>query len=206
MSSLDRVGASYDIPFVILSFVCAAALIALVRYMVLHGWRRPAPLRMLPAMPPAQSAGPIELQPVILDVLQRFEHTAALRLVQLEIALQEGLTVLTPRTAVDAALAEVISGAIRRAPTGRVLISTERRGEDVEIAVLDDGAPADPALIAASLRAATDALGPDGGTVGVADRSEAGNIVVLHLPAPPLPRGWSPPSWVRERSEDPNGI
>jgi anti-sigma regulatory factor (Ser/Thr protein kinase) len=205
MSSLDPAGAPHDTALIILSFVCAAALIALVRYMVLHGRRRPPPLRMFAAMPSTQPQGPMELQPVILDVLQRFEQTAALRLVQLEIALQEGLTVLAPRAPVDAALAEVVSGAIRRAPTGRVLISTERRGDDIEIAVLDDGAPADPALIAASLRAARNALGPDGGTVGLAPPSDTGNAVLLHLPAPPLPRGWSPPPWVRERPVEPEG-
>jgi hypothetical protein len=204
MSSTEPSDSPRTSQFAAMSVGLAASVRTLVRLIMLPGRGQSVPpFSFVSDRFAHPSDAQIELQPLILEVLQRFEHTAALRLVQMQIELQEGLAAQVARARLDAALSEIVAGAIRRAPAGQIRVTTRRRDADVVIVVTDDGAAAQ-ADLAMSLRLASNALGPGGCAVVADPRDRTGNTVSLQLPAAPhlKSRRWR---WTRTRISDRDG-
>lgn len=180
---------------VLVGFACAAVLVFLFRFVTRTLLSAPPP------SPPPVAAAPadpvIALQPLILDVLQRFDDAATMRLVAFEVAVQQGLTMVAMPALLRTALEAAVSGAIDRAIAGFVLVTAERRDGNIEIAVLDDGRATDAAAVEAALQPVRQALAMHGGSLEVIGQPGTGTTVVLRLPQPP--DGPGPRPWVRQR-------
>ncbi len=202
MPPADPPFAEVAVRFVLLGITGAALLAALLRYGIraTHRGQPPSPAPALPdRFPPAT---PVALQPLVQAVLGQFEQAAALRLVEIQVAIQDGLTAVVLPGLVQPALAAAVAGALNRAPAGTVLVSAEWRDGAIEIAVLDDGATADTTAIEADLAPVRQTLALQGGALTVLGHTGGGATVVLRL-AQPAPRAAAPPIWVRPKSADP---
>ncbi|MDR3538725.1 MAG: hypothetical protein P4L71_19675 [Acetobacteraceae bacterium] len=198
MPSADTPTAQYAVRVVLLGITGAALLTGLLRHWIRTARRRPARTALPAERTP--SGAPIALQPLIQAVLRQVEQAAAMRLVEVQLAIQDGLTAVVLPDIVRPALAATVAGAINRAPAGLVLVSAERRGGSIEIAIQDDGAVTDRRAIEATLAPVCQALALQGGTLTVFGDAGQGTTVVLRLPQSP-PRA-PPPIWVRQRQTE----
>lgn len=198
MPPADPPTAEVAVRVVLLGITGAALLAGLLRHGILAARRRRPP----PPPPGPDTAPPsVALQPLIQAVLRQVEQAAAMRLVEIQVAIQDGLTAVVLPDIVQPALAAAVAGALNRAPAGTVLVSAEWRGGGIEIAVLDDGAVGDTAAIEAALAPARAALAQQGGTLMVLGHAGGGSTVVLRLPQT-TPRATAPPIWVRPQATE----
>jgi hypothetical protein len=130
--------------------------------------------------------GMIAVAPETQSALAATVDFARGRCVDLQMAVEPGLTAQADAAEYRACLRQLILGAIGRASTG-VLVTAMRRGDSVEVAVLDDGsAPAGAGTSSPPQPEAEQAI-PLGATLTTDYRPEHGTTVLLRLPQPDLP-------------------
>lgn len=139
-----------------------------------------------PAFAPGQTPLAVEMLPAraaLQDALRALDTEAARHLTQLTVAAAPGLTLCADPAALGQALCDIVGGAIRRSPHGRVLVCAAPHDGSVQIAVTDEGAGAGEDALAALSEATPGIVALHGGTLEA--RCRHGVItVVLRLPAP----------------------
>lgn len=117
------------------------------------------------------------------DVLRQLDSLAAQQLVDLEYAVQPGLTVRADRRAFRAILSDLVTAAIEQAPCGHVLLGAARTASRVHIAVSDDGCRPNREIRLSKLRSAEHLAALHGATMEVDIRMGEGTTVFFRLPA-----------------------
>lgn len=185
------------------SYLIAAVPCALIG---LAGWRNHRLLRRReaavaqPAAPVAPAAEAVSLPPAFVpgrtpfavetlpaqaalqDALRDLDAEAARHLTRLTVAAAPGLTLRADPAALGQALRDIVGGAIRRSPHGRVLVCAVLHGGCVEIRVTDEGAGAGEGALADLSEATPGIVALHGGALEA--RCQHGvATVVLRLPA-----------------------
>jgi signal transduction histidine kinase len=160
---------------------------------VVAGWQRRRDLimrRRAPGLPQSFERAHVPFESGSLDVaeearsvLRQLEGQAAKCFVELEMAVQPGLTVRADPGAFRSVLFYLLDSAIGAAPCGRILLGGQQIGNSVQISVTDDGLAADGALRHRSLRDAERLTALQGATIRVDARPSQGTTVYLSLPA-----------------------
>ena len=109
---------------------------------------------------------------------------AAPRVARMEFAVREGLMLRTNRSALRAALTEVVGFALRDPSCGRVLLAATRQAGRVRIAVTDDSVATAKTAREAALRGASETIAMQGGSLHIDVRPGEGTTVALHFPIP----------------------
>ncbi len=179
-----------------------AALIAtLVPYVAIAaaGWRG-ARLhqRRLDALPeeaaPAPQFGlgrtPLQVEQITVEgavtaALGDVDRLAAANLTGLVVAVNEELLVRADPLALRVVLADMIGGAVRRAPCGTVLVAARRHGGRIEVSVIDDGAAGALDATAGLNSSSQEILALHGATLEARLGAGGGTEVSMRLLAPP---------------------
>lgn len=150
------------------------------------------------------AGGMLDLTLVTRAVLARMAPLAASHFVQLEMAVQPGLTVRADERALNEALGDLVANAVRHATCGRVLVDAVRHHGRVQVSVTHDGADVPEAAQEAALRGAERLIALQGGTLQVEGHPPAaGSTVILRLPEPlPPVRAADPPAATPELRHD----
>jgi nitrate/nitrite-specific signal transduction histidine kinase len=127
-------------------------------------------------------AGVIEVEAEALVVLRSLTGIAAERQVQLEIALQQHLTVRTDRAVFREVLEALLIHAIYAAPNSRVLLGTMSHDGGVQVVVVDDGTGVDQQTQQEDLARASQLALLLHGVLEVDYRAGEGTTVLLRLP------------------------
>lgn len=147
----------------------------------------------VPASPPAFRLGqapfdglPLDLAAELRGVLEDSVPEARQHHVQLEQAVPPHVMVHADRQALRSILTGLVHHAVVQVPGGHVLVTAQRRGGRVQLAVSDDGVASAVALRQAALRDVTQLVALHGGTLEIEPLSHCGTTVVVWLPeAPP---------------------
>lgn len=140
-----------------------------------------------------------DLRAMVLAVLRDLEQAAALRLVQVRIALAEEMTAAVATPVLQESIHAVIAAAIGRAAGGAVLITGQRSGSVLEVAVLDDGAARPRETLLTAMRPIAERLAAHGCALDVPSGNGDGSTVILRIPAGGAP---APLAWQRPRPVD----
>ena len=179
----------------------------------LTGWRNhrlfrrrgaAAPLSTPPVTTPAPAASEVEAAPacpafvpgktpfaaetrpagvVLQDALRALDGEAARHLTRLTVAAAPGLTLRADPAALGQALQDIVGGAIRRSPHGRVLVCAALHGGRVQVSVADEGTGAGEDALAELSEATRTILALHGGTLEV--ESAAGEGTTFRFTLPP---------------------
>lgn len=179
-----------------------AALIAtLVPYVAIAaaGWRG-ARLhqRRLDALPekaaPAPQFGlgrtPLQVEQIAVEeavtaALSDVDRLAAANLTGLLVAVDEALLVRADPLALRVVLADMIGGAIQRAPCGTVLVAARHHGGRIEVSVIDDGAAGALDATGGLNSSSQEILALHGATLEARPGAGGGTEVSMRLLAPP---------------------
>ncbi|MBN8926203.1 MAG: hypothetical protein J0H19_06230 [Rhodospirillales bacterium] len=140
-----------------------------------------------------------DLRAMVLATLRELEQAAALRLVQVRVALPEELIAATAMPDLQDTFRAVLEAAIGRATGGAVLVTGQRSGAVLEVSILDDGPPRSREALLAALRPDADRLAAHGCALDVPAGDAGGSTVVLRVPAGGMP---APLAWERPRPGD----
>lgn len=140
-----------------------------------------------PASPDASPLLPfasrqLDVEREFTAALTALRELAAQNLVELQVVIRPNLVVWTDPYALRHVLIEVLTQAIQRAAGGGVLLCANWHGGRVHTTITDDGAPGDPALLAAALRQVEQCIALQGGTLEITCSALRGNVVTLRLP------------------------
>lgn len=179
-----------------------AALIAtLVPYVAIAaaGWRgarlHQRRLDALPEeAPPAPQFGlgrtPLQVEQIAVEdavtaALGDVDRLAAVNLTGLLVAVDGALLVRADPLALRVVLADMISGAVRRAPCGTVLVAARRHGGRIEVSVIDDGAAGALDATAGLNSSSQEILALHGATLEARPGAGGGTEISMRLLAPP---------------------
>jgi len=133
--------------------------------------------------------GELDVAAEARDVLRQLDGMAAQRLVDLEYAIQPGLTVRADRRAFREILSSLVSTAIEQAPCGHVLLGAARTGGRVHIVVCDDGGRSSREMRLNMLQSAEHLAALHGASMEVDIRMDEGTSVFFRLPVTENGRG-----------------
>ena len=145
-------------------------------------------------VPPAPRFGlgrtPLQVEQVAVEgavaaALGDVDRLAAMGLTRLCVAVDGALQVRADPLALRVVLADVIGGAVRRAPCGAVLVSARHHGGRIEISVIDDGAAGAADAAAGLSSSSQDILALHGATLETRPGAHGGTEVSMRLLAPP---------------------
>lgn len=144
------------------------------------------PVSLPPAFVPGRTpfaAETLPAQAALQDALRGLDAEAARHLTRLTVAAAPGLTLRAAPAALGQALRDIVGGAIRRSPHGRVLVCAVLHGGCVEVRVTDEGTGAGEDALADLSETTTGIVALHGGTLEA--RCQHGvTTVVLCLPVP----------------------
>ena len=139
---------------------------------------------LLPALDTADNGPDVALDTELRTAAAQAFGEAAQRVARIEFAVREGLTLRTNRSALRAALIEVIGCALHDPSCGRILLAATRQVGRVRIAVTDDCLTREKSVREAALRSASETIAMQGGSLYVEIRPGEGTTVALHFPIP----------------------
>lgn len=125
--------------------------------------------------------------------LQRIRPLISSQFSHIDIGISPGLLARMREGAMTDLLEEMLAAAVHAAPASHLLLTALRQGDQIEIAVTDDMAGADPAYRQAQLRRLQERVALRGGSLQVAVNAASGTTVTLRvLAALEAPRGIPP--------------
>lgn len=147
-----------------------------------------------PAFVPGKTPLAAETLPAgaaLQDALRALDAEAARHLTRLTVAAAPGLTLRADPAALGQALRDIVGGAIRRTPHGRVLVCAALHGGRVQVSVTDEGTGTGEGALAELSETTREIVALHGGTLE-ARHQDGGITVVLRLPAPPRGQAAAP--------------
>ena len=130
------------------------------------------------------AARTLPAQAALQDALRALDAEAARHLTRLTVAAAPGLVLHADPAALGQALRDIVGGAIRRSPHGRVLVCAALHGGRVQVTVSDEGAGTGEDALAELSEATRAIVALHGGTLEVRHQHGVATVV-LRLPAPP---------------------